>query len=137
MNRYDLIDSAPDWKLNRLRFSLAHEIGHLFLHRKAFEEANIGDVAHYLEWINDHNGRKYSIEREANEFAGRLLVPVESLQQCFDQMLPEFDRLFGRHAWIRDDCLRCKAADRPEDSRPGKDLLRHRRMKPYSFWHQI
>ena len=25
---YELIDSAPEWKLNRLRFSLAHEIGH-------------------------------------------------------------------------------------------------------------
>lgn len=31
---YELIDRAPEWKLNRLRFSLAHELGHLFLHRK-------------------------------------------------------------------------------------------------------
>ena len=108
---YDLIDSAPDWKLNRLRFSLAHEIGHMFLHRAVFEEASIRDAAHYLDWINEHNGRKYEIEREVNEFARRLLVPVESLQQCFDQMQPGFDRLFGRHAWISDENLRSKAAE--------------------------
>ena len=64
-----------------------------------------------LEWINEHDGRKYEIEREANEFAGRLLVPVESLQQCFNRMQPGFDLLFGRHAWIRDENLRSKAAD--------------------------
>ena len=40
---YELIDRAPEWKLNRLRFSLAHEIGHLFLHRELFEDAGIQD----------------------------------------------------------------------------------------------
>ena len=108
---YDLIDSAPDWKLNRLRFSLAHEIGHLFLHRERFEQAEIRDAGHYLDWINDHDGRKYEIEREANEFAGRLLVPDQILRDGFDQMQAGFDRLFGRHAWINDENLRNKTAE--------------------------
>ena len=108
---FDLIDSAPEWRLNRLRFSLAHEIGHLFLHREVFEQSNIRDADHYLAWINEHGGQKYQLEREANEFAGRLLVPVEILRDCFDRMQPAFDASFGRHAWVNDDALRTKAAE--------------------------
>ncbi|MCX6878710.1 MAG: ImmA/IrrE family metallo-endopeptidase [Verrucomicrobia bacterium] len=109
---FDMIDSAPEWRLNRLRFSLAHEVGHLFLHREVFEQADIRDIDHYLAWLNEHGGRKYQLEREANEFAGRLLVPVEILRGCFDLMQPIFDTTFGRHAWINDDALRTKAAER-------------------------
>jgi hypothetical protein len=108
---YELIDRAPEWKLNRLRFSLAHELGHLYLHRELFEESGIEDADHYLAWLNEHDGRKYQIEREANEFAGRLLVPVEVLQERFDRMQPAFDAQFGRHSWIRDENLRSKTAE--------------------------
>lgn len=78
-------------QLNRLRFSIAHELGHLFLHRELFESANIQTPDHLLDWLNEHDGRKYEFEREANEFAGRLLVPVETLRECFDRMLPAMD----------------------------------------------
>jgi hypothetical protein len=34
---FDRIDMVRGAQLNRLRFSIAHELGHLFLHREAFE----------------------------------------------------------------------------------------------------
>ena len=66
---------------------------------------------HYLAWLNEHDGRKYQIEREANEFAGRLLVPAEVLQERFDRMQPAFDTQFGRHSWIHDENLRSRTAE--------------------------
>lgn len=76
---YDMIDNAPEWKLNRLRFSLAHELGHYFLHRDIFDAQDLQDDCHFLDWLNQHDGKKYAIEQEANEFAGRLLVPFGAI----------------------------------------------------------
>lgn len=48
---------------------------------------------------------KYESEQAANEFAGRLLVPVERLQEFFDEFAGEFDTRFPRwrtHAATRE-----------------------------------
>jgi hypothetical protein len=31
--QYTLMEKGPEWKLNRLRFTVAHELAHYFLHR--------------------------------------------------------------------------------------------------------
>jgi len=108
---FDRIDVVRGSQLNRLRFSIAHELGHLFLHRELFESANIRTPDHLLDWLNEHDGRKYEFEREANEFAGRLLVPVETLRECFDRMLPAMDGKYGRHAWVSNAEIRSKTAE--------------------------
>ena len=46
---FDRLDTAPEWQLNRLRFSLAHEIGHWSLHRELFAEAQIENFESLLE----------------------------------------------------------------------------------------
>ena len=109
---FDMIDTAPEWKLNRLRFSLAHELGHWVLHQDVFRAAGIDSEEHFLEWLNRHNGRKYSLEREANEFAGRLLVPREVLAEDFGKTARAFDGAMGRHIWLRDEALRQKTCER-------------------------
>lgn len=108
---YDLIDSAHEWQLNRLRFSLAHEIGHLVLHREFFEGQKLDSDGSFLQWLNEHNGEKYRLEQEANEFAGRLLVPVEVLQSHFESMKPAFNKLYGHHGWVNDPNVREKACE--------------------------
>jgi hypothetical protein len=108
---FDRIDVIRGSQLNRLRFSIEHELGHLFLHRGSFESAGIQTSDHLLDWLNEHNGRKYDFEREANEFAGRLLVPVDVLRDCFDRMLPAMDAQYGRHAWVTNAEIRSKTAE--------------------------
>ena len=108
---FDRIDLVRGAQLNRLRFSIAHELGHFYLHRELFAAAAITTNDHLLDWLNDHNGRKYEIEREANEFAGRLLVPVEILRECFEKMLPAMDVKYGRHVWVANAEIRSKAAE--------------------------
>jgi len=64
---------------NRLRFSLAHEIGHLVLHRDlyiSFSIKSIEDIYNIIEKI----GQEYGIiEGHANRFANFLLVPRDRL----------------------------------------------------------
>lgn len=69
---------------NRIRYSLAHEIGHLVLHPGIYSQ-----IAHLSiqEWITFFQGipdDQYTwIEQHAYEFAGRLLVPRERLiKEC-------------------------------------------------------
>lgn len=108
---YDLIDTAPDWKLNRLRFSLAHELGHYFLHREMFAEQGIVEDEHLLDWLNRHNGEKHRIEQEANEFAGRMIVPVEKLREYFEAMQSHFSSIHGSTHWVSDANIRQKACE--------------------------
>lgn len=63
----------------RIRFSIAHEIGHYIMHKELLQQYCIGTIEEWqniLEVIGFVWGR---IEFQANEFAGRLLVPRESL----------------------------------------------------------
>lgn len=70
----------------RIRFTIAHELGHYILHRRQHpircDEAAMTTHAH---------GGK-SIEAEANAFAAALLMPLNDLRQqiqdqvCFDQL---------------------------------------------------
>ncbi len=40
-----------------------------------------------------YGGRKYTVEQEANEFAGRLLVPEKTLLTLFEEFAAEAERL--------------------------------------------
>ena len=66
--------------VNRLRFSLAHEIGHFFLHKDIYALFAIKDPAEWKEFMENIPDREYSFfEYQANEFAGRALVPRDRL----------------------------------------------------------
>ncbi|MEI7732387.1 MAG: ImmA/IrrE family metallo-endopeptidase [Verrucomicrobiota bacterium] len=83
--QYKLMERGPEWKLNRLRFSLAHELAHFFLHRDLPQAEHFASLPDFARWTQNYGGRKYTTEQEANEFAGRLLVPKARLQAYFDE----------------------------------------------------
>lgn len=69
------------------RFSLAHEIGHLVLHRKFFEWQSDRKLQTIQEWVTFVRECSEKIfptwfERDADEFAGRLLVPRTDLEDA-------------------------------------------------------
>jgi Zn-dependent peptidase ImmA (M78 family) len=88
---YVFWEKGPVWKQNRLRFSVAHELGHYILHREAATRARFDSFDDFARWTRSHGGQKYNLEQAANEFAGRLLVPVERLQQFHDEFAVQFD----------------------------------------------
>lgn len=108
---YQLIDAAPEWKLNRLRFSIAHEVGHWAMHRAEFAERSFSDFSEFARWTGENGGRKYDIEREANEFAGRLLVPIEQLRGLFEEFAESADHFLSSD-WRLDPEIRRSAAKR-------------------------
>ena len=91
--QYNLMEKGPDWKLNRLRFTIAHELAHFFLHRSLPQPEHFASLPAFARWTADYGGRKYIAEQEANEFAGRLLVPETRLAACFEEFAPAAEKL--------------------------------------------
>lgn len=84
---------SDDRYYNRIKFTIAHELAHYMLHREYIEslEINSGD-----EWIafrlNMDEDELEWFERQANEFAGRLLVPIEPLVVIFPSVRDEITK---------------------------------------------
>ena len=108
--QYALMEKGPEWKLNRLRFTVAHELAHYFLHQDLPQASHFASLPDFAKWTANYGGRKYTAEQEANEFAGRLLVPEERLGQLFDEFAREADRLMPN--FMNSGQLRDKFAER-------------------------
>ncbi len=73
---------------NRMRFSFAHELGHFFLHKYIFSSFDFESPEEWRDFILNVPEKEYSgFEWQANEFAGRLLVPYPELTTEFDKVL--------------------------------------------------
>lgn len=106
---YVLWERGPIWKQNRLRFSVAHELGHFVLHRDAAAKVSFKSFEEFARHFNANDGPKYQLEQEANEFAGRLLVPIERLREQFDRFANQIRAIMPN--WIRSEDLRVKFAE--------------------------
>lgn len=76
----------------RMRFSIAHEMGHYFLHCDESTRKRFSNPEEFYEYYNNLDVQEYKWgEWHANEFAGRLLVPLQSLhnacQKGWDELL--------------------------------------------------
>lgn len=87
---------------NRYRFTLSHEIGHLILHPEVYQMLDYSSLDMAKNTILTLNKLYPDFEPEADEFAGRLLVPRNELKYVFDKFqknseervleeIPEFD----------------------------------------------
>jgi len=92
--QYALMEKGPEWKLNRLRFTVAHELGHYYLHRDLPQDSDFSSMPDFARWAANYGGRMCNTEQEANEFAGRLLVPEVRLAALFEEFAPDAERLF-------------------------------------------
>lgn len=75
---------------NRFRFSLAHELGHLVLHKVFYEKLNISSMDDVYKFMNEIDTDEYSyLETQANKFANCFLVPREELSKIREKILKE------------------------------------------------
>jgi Zn-dependent peptidase ImmA (M78 family) len=66
---------------NRLRFSMAHELGHYFLHKEIYSNLSLVSPEDWKEFILNVPEPEYeAFECQANEFAGRFLAPYDKLK---------------------------------------------------------
>lgn len=67
---------------NRTRFTIAHEIGHLILHREIFTSLGIDSQADLNKLMDNIDNEDYRwLEIQAHSFAGHVLVPTPLLIQ--------------------------------------------------------
>jgi Zn-dependent peptidase ImmA (M78 family) len=67
----------------RIRFTVAHELGHYFLHKK-LETHN--ETSRTLSWFNIENEMKRGVqEYEANDFASELLMPEKVFRSFIEK----------------------------------------------------
>ncbi len=101
------LDRGSAWQEQRLRFSIAHELGHLFMHRKEIEENQFSSFADFKLWTMDPTITS-SAEYQSDEFAGRLLVPRENLLRWYDHHLKDVEQ--RRPDWRQQPTIRSHLA---------------------------
>ena len=75
---------TDDRYYKRVRFTIAHEIGHYVLHRSTIDSQKFKDVDDWIRFRLELNDETLGwFETQASEFAGRLLVPVDPLVEEF------------------------------------------------------
>jgi len=119
---------AKPWELNRLRFSIAHELGHIEMHANRINEVRCNEIDDLMELFNRKDGPRYCLEQEANEFAGRLIAPVEKLREALEgfrklqteprwrdsaELRAQFAQLVGRSLGLNEEGMRTRL-DRDE-----------------------
>ena len=79
-------------KENRLRFTFAHEVGHLILHRKEIQLCRFRTPSAWIRFRDDFEEEDlYWFEQQAYEFAGRLLVPRQPLIEEIERLAPKIE----------------------------------------------
>lgn len=80
----------------RIRFSIAHELGHLVLHSDLMKEIRFKDYSEWKQILRSLPGYFWgTVEKQANEFAGRLLAPRESIIQIIAEYQPSIKAAYS------------------------------------------
>lgn len=67
---------------DRIRFTIAEEVGHLFLHKDWYSSNGPKSIGDYLKFQENIDGVFYSyIERQAKTFAGLILIPSPVIEE--------------------------------------------------------
>lgn len=77
-------------RLSRYRFTLAHEVGHIVMHKKLYESIPFKNIDEWKAFIrNFHESEYKKFEWQAYAFAGLILVPGRQLERAIDLRLNE------------------------------------------------
>lgn len=80
---------------SRYRFTIAHEIGHLVLHKDIFQHCKFDSIAEWKSFVSEMNAEQRDwLEYQGYVFAGCLLVPEAPLRVSFERVLGAFKSRF-------------------------------------------
>ena len=68
----------------RDRFTIAHEMGHLFLHLPEVKKVDASAVMRATRWVDPDDKDQQRAEWEANWFAAALLMPSDAFREVRD-----------------------------------------------------
>ena len=80
--------------MSRYRFTLAHELGHWYLHRELYAELRFGSVSEWKLFLEEVDDTDYGwLEYQAYAFAGLVLVPTGHLKAQFQSAANAAERI--------------------------------------------
>ncbi|MFH0739953.1 MAG: ImmA/IrrE family metallo-endopeptidase [bacterium] len=92
----DQAEYMDERKIKRLRFSLAHEIGHMVLHKDIYESFDIKNFNDFYRFIDEIPNEQYGyLETQANKLANQLLIPREFLSNEYNKIFKKYSRLLS------------------------------------------
>lgn len=122
---------------NRLRFTYAHEIGHLILHKKEIQQCDFRTPEDWIHFRQDFLEDDLNwFEQHAYEFAGRLLVPRQVLIKELEankEKIVSFKSLIGEQDEDLIDAISRKICDKFKVS-PG---VIQRRIIKEKIWQEL
>lgn len=79
----------------RYRFTLAHELGHVVLHKDIYKTHRISTIEEWRDFCKEVDETSYAwLESQAYNFAGLILVPSSHLKEQFQMILNKFRSKF-------------------------------------------
>ncbi len=95
----DLEEYMDDRMQNRMRFSIAHELGHFILHQNLYQKYSFESIKDWINFLQAIPHEQYIyLEQHAYEFAGRLLVPPDRLKKELATAIKKAEKA-GFTAW--------------------------------------
>jgi len=105
-------ESVLDNRINRYRFSLAHELGHKVLHEQILAGIDFETTAEWKECIAAIPHKQYGfLEYQANTFANALLIPQLELERRLTDVLSKIRSAGMDPNEHRDICLNYVSTD--------------------------
>ena len=73
---------------SRFRWTIAHEVGHVLLHRPLYEAQSFATPDEWKRWVAAIPDRLYrNLEIQANIIAAQILMPLPALTRCFEETI--------------------------------------------------
>jgi hypothetical protein len=120
---------------NRLRFSIAHELGHYVLHKTLFEQIPHNTPEEWICFMRDIPEREYSfIEYHAHEFAGRFMVPPDALGVELEKALVLVEKNGLSRSLLREDAHLAYIANGIAKAFDLSSDVIERRLKNEGLW---
>lgn len=119
----------------RLRFTYAHEIGHLVLHKEDIQSCEFRSTQDWLRFREDMSEEDLGwFEQQAYEFAGRLLVPKKILIQALEEQRLKIEKFKEQFDNDSDDLLITAISKVICDNFGVSDGVLYRRIKYEKIW---
>lgn len=123
---------AYDRQTNRYRFSIAHELGHILLHKEAFSRLKADSIAEWKKTIRSIPAEEYAwLEWQAYSFAGHVLVPTRELSDNLHNLI---DRVKEENFDPTEDAVRLFLEKRLADVFSVSSDVIHRRIDKQGLW---
>lgn len=85
---------SPFTSLERDRFTIAHELGHLLMHLPYIKKSNPSAVMRATRYVDEMNSDSRRAEWEANWFAAALLMPAEQFRAAAQKGVENLKSIF-------------------------------------------